>query len=320
MATEYIKDWAVTYNKATAVFSKDTNAANKADRKRGGWLKLVLEPVQSCGALGSAMEALDKISLVASNATQIAALPGNIKLYKAALAKFESENKKFVADAEEILKMKPFIPDKNGYEVPTPFKDAYADSYRQLKIMQTAVQAAFARAQNALASAENKEKLNKIEADKLTAKSKVTGADKAANDKIKEIMDEAAMKQFQLAFAPGFKSGMAKGAAVIQKIKASPTVATYNDEMHRGGRDISQQLLNVDKLKAHPKFKDSSLAKKLPAPGTLANEIVPFADGDLRRLAATATPADVTNALAQFTNLYKRIATTYQDVLAGKLK
>jgi hypothetical protein len=320
MATEFIKEWAVTYNKATAVFSKDMNAANKVDRQYGGWLKRVLEPVQSCAALGSAMEAIDKISLDATTPTQIAALPGNIKLYKAALPKFESEKKKFVADAEEILRLKPSVPDKNGYAVPTPFKDAYADSYRQLKIMQTDVQAFFARAQNALASAENKEKSNKIEADKLKAKSKVTGADDAANDKLKQISEEAAMKQFQLVFAPAFKSGMAKGAAVIQKIKASPTVATYNDEMNSGGRDISQQLVNITKLKAHPKFKDSSLAKKLPAPGALANEIVPFANGNLRQLATTATPADVTNALAQFTNLYKRIATTYQDVIAGKLK
>ncbi len=320
MATEYIKEWAVTYNKATAVFSKDINAANKVNRKYGGWLKLVLDPVQSSAALGSAMEALDKISLDATTPTQKAALPGNIKLYKAALPKFESAKKKFVADADEALKVKPSLPDKNGYETPTPFKDAYPDSYRQLKIMQTDAQATFARAQGALAAAENKEKSDKIEADKLQAKGKVTGADDAANAKLKEISEEAAMKQFQLVFAPAFKSGMAKGAAVIQKIKASPTVATYNVEMNDGGRDISQQLLNIVKLKAHPKFKDSSLSKKLPAPANLATEIVPFANGNLRQLAPTATPADVANALAQFTNLYKRIATTYKDVIAGKLK
>jgi hypothetical protein len=148
----------------------------------------------------------------------------------------------------------------------------------------------------------------------------VTGSDDAANAKIKAIQEDAAMKNFLLAFGTSFKSSVAKGAACIQKIKASPDLDTYNKQMDDCARDISQNLVNISKLKQNPKFKSSSLAKKLPDPAGLAREIVPYANGNMRKLPANATAEDVEKALATFTNLYKRIVVTYKDVIAGKVK
>ena len=60
--------------------------------------------------------------------------------------------------------------------------------------------------------------------------------------------------------ASGLNSSMAKGAAVIQKIKASPTVATYNTEMNSGGRDIRQNVLNIGLMKSNAGTKDLGAA------------------------------------------------------------
>lgn len=317
--TTFVNDWGSTYNKANVVFSKDINTSNKSDKNVGSQLKLMLEDANKPSGVLATLAAIDKIDLASGSAKDLAALPGQIKLFKATLAKLESETKKYVKVIDDTLKVKITMKDKNGYNLPAPLKDAFPDTYRQLKVMQTDVQAIYARASNALEAAVNTEKRDKIEAEKNKAKAKVPDGE-AGNAALKQISEEAAMKNLLLAFAPGFKSSMAKGAVVIQKIKASPEVATYNEHMNNGGRDISQNLVNLGKLKANPKFKGTALAKKLVDPGQMAKDILPFANGDLRHLPLTATPKEVVTALASFTALYKRIAVAYADVISGKVK
>lgn len=52
----------------------------------------------------------------------------------------------------------------------------------------------------------------------------------------------------------------------------------------------------------------------------MARDIIPFANGDKRNLPLTATEQDVKQALTEFTALYKQIATSYADVISGKIK
>lgn len=319
--TTFANEWGTTYNKANVVFSKDINTSNKTDKNTAATLKNVLSDINTPSGWVNALVAIDKIDMAGGSDKEKAALPGQIKLFKVAMAKLDGEKKKYLKAFEGVLKAKPSMKDKtNNMVVPTAIKDAFPDTYRQLKIMQADVDAIYARANNVLEGAINSEKRDKIEAEKNKAKDK-TAPGEAGNAAIKLIQDEAAMKNLLLAFSPSFKSAMAKGAVVIQKIKASPDVATYNVQMNDGGRDISQNLVNLGKLKANAKFKSTTLAKKLPDPAQLARDIVPFANGNLRRLdSATATPRDVANALAAFTALYKQIATTYADVISGKIK
>lgn len=317
--THFNSDWEKVYNKATIVFAKDINATKKTDKNLGLFLDEMLDDVQRPLDVVSAMVAIDKIDLAGGSPKEIAALPGNVKLFRAAMDKFETARTKYVKALDEALKLQPSMKDKNGLIVPKPIKDGFPDTYRQLKILKTEIEAIFARAGNELAGGENKEKSEKISAEKNKAQAKIKGSSEEDNLKIKAIQEEAAMKQFLIAFGTSFKSSMAKGAAVIQRIKASPDVATYNKEMNNGGRDISQNLVNIAKLKANPKFESSPLAKKLPDPAALAKEIVPFANGDQRSLDSTATAEDVKKHLAEFTQLYKRIAITYADVIAGKI-
>lgn len=319
MPYTFTKDWTDVYNKANVAFSKDINTANKAERGQGNALKLMLEDVNSASGLTVALGLLDKTDLFAGNDKAAAELPGKIKVFKAALEKVDGEKKKYLKLIEQALKLKPTIKDKNGYNLPTALKDAYPDTYRHLKIMGAEVEAIYQRASNLLADALNHEKVAKIQAEKNKAMDKAPKGEEG-NAAVKAISNEAVLKTALLKFAPSFKSAMAKGAGVIQKIKASPNVATYNAEMNNGGRDISQNLLNLGKIKADPKFKGTALAKKLPDPGQMARDIIPFANGDKRNLPLTATEQDVKQALAAFTALYKQIATTYADVISGKIK
>jgi hypothetical protein len=319
MPYTFAKSWGDTYNKANVVFSKDINTANKTDRKLGGVLKTLLEDANRPLGFISALDVLDKQDLFAGNAKAEAELPAKIKSFKAALDKVEAEKKKYVKVLDDATKLKPTIKDKNGYDLPIPIKDAYPDTYRQLKIMQTEVEAIFQRASNLLTDALNHAKVAKIQAEKNKAMDKAPKGEEG-NAAVKAISNEAVLKTALLKFAPSFKSAMAKGAGVIQKIKASPNVATYNAEMNNGGRDISQNLLNLVKIKADAKFKGTTLAKKLPDPGQMARDIIPFANGDKRNLPLTATEQDVKQALTEFTALYKQIATSYADVISGKIK
>lgn len=319
MPYTFTQEWTDIYNKANVAFSKDINTANKAEKGQGNALKLMLEDVNGASGLTVALGVLDKTDLFAGSDKAAAELPGKIKVFKAALEKVDVEKKKYLKVVEQTLKLKPTVKDKNGYNLPTALKDAYPDTYRHVKIMGTEVEAIYQRASNLLADALNHEKLMKIQAEKNKAMDKAPKGE-AGNDALKAISTEAVLKTALLKFAPSFKSAMAKGAVVIQKIKASPDVDTYNEQMADGGRDISQNLLNLGKIKADSKFKSTALAKKLPDPGQMATDIVPFANGNKRRLPLNASEQDVKQALAEFTALYKRIATAYADVISGKIK
>jgi hypothetical protein len=314
----YVSDWGKTFNAAAVVFSKDISATTKGNKSQGAVLKKILEDAQSPTGVIAALVALDKIDIVATGKDK-KTLAANIKLFKSALKKLEGEKKKYIKDLVETQNQKPTVSEQ-GFNIPTPMKKALPATYRQLKILQTEVEAIYARAANALDSAENSAKTQKNIEKGTDKKSKVKGADDAASAKLKAISEETSMKNFLLAFGKGFKSSVAKGAACIQKIKASPDVATYNSEMNYCARDISQNLVNISKLKKNPKFKNTSLAKKLTDPGAMARDILPYCNGDLRSLSPNATEKDVKKALADFTVLYKQIITTYKDVIAGKIK
>jgi hypothetical protein len=97
---------------------------------------------------------------------------------------------------------------------------------------------------------------------------------------------------------------MTQGSAVptidlTVSILQQPSSGKHHAVHLRQRRDISQNLLNLVKLKADAKFKGTALAKKLPDPGQMAKDIIPFANGEKRNLPSTATEKDVKQALAE---------------------
>ncbi len=315
--SKYYDEWLKVMNKAEAAFAKDINS--KQAKASDSGLKFLLTDAQD-PVVAQGLQALDKISLNHGSDAEREKLPANLKLFKAALKQFEGHKNQYVKDVNEAVKSKPTVLDQTGRRLATPMKEAYPETYRQLKILMTQAEAMYSRAENDLAVVEKLKETDKIDQKTNAAKSNVKGFDEVANQKVKAIQDESSMQKFMLKFATAFKSSMAKGAVAIQKIKSSPNAATYNEQMYNAGRDISQNLVNIGKLKSNPNFKKTSLAKSLPDPGDLANRILPFCNGAKYNLDVNAPDTEVKANLVEFTKLYKDIAKTYDYVIAGKAK
>ena len=315
MTQDYAKQWGEAYNKANIVFTSDVKSVMNSDSTAGRNFRTFLQPAVDSVSLLSALCALDEISLEGANERDRAALPANIKKFTAALATLASEKKKYLADVDDILKLTIPVPEKNknGEKLPRKIKEGFPQSYRHLKILKTTIEAIYAKAEQALDGANNRDELRKINEKKIAAMDKAE-----SEEQRKAIQEEARFKNFLLMFSKAFKSSMMKGGAAIQRMKAAPTREVYNAEMSTAGRDIAQNMNNVAIMKKNPKFKSHRLLSKLPDPGPLADELTPYADGKLLMLPTGTSDEDVKKHLANFVRVYKAIAAQYAQVLAGK--
>src|SRR6185312_8238081 len=229
-------DWTKVYNPASTSFNKDFQAATKADREMGGAAGSILEPAKKGTA--PLVQCLDRLGKV-RDFTGL-----NEKDLKAALAAAAKEIKQLAAEAKKyttILDATINGEIKWGYGQKAKVKDRLPESYRQLKILKTTLAAIQARAEREVKAFATQKEIKKI-GDKQTKD--MAKARKAGDDaKEKAIQAEAGLKKLLVTLSANYKSAMMKGAAVIQKIKASPDVATYNKEMFNGGRDIRQNIL-----------------------------------------------------------------------------
>jgi hypothetical protein len=311
--TDYVKEWGNLYNAAMAVFAKEVQKVGKGGRDAGATAQTALEGPKK-GTVGI-VACLDRIAKI-RDFTGL-----NEKDLKAALALLAKELKALDSEAKKynaVLDKAIAAEMKVGFAKPTKVKDDMPDAYRQLKVLKTGLAAIQARAANELKGFSAQKEIKKIGDKQAAGMQKARDADN--EPKAKEIEAEARLKKLLVTLSASYKSSMAKGAAVIQKIKSSPDVATYNDQMNNGGRDIRQNILNIGLMKQNAGLKDLKEVKALPAPGPLAQEIEEFATdtGGLRKLPATASKDDVVRALAKFSALYKRIDTTYKKLASVK--
>ena len=134
------------------------------------------------------------------------------------------------------------------------------------------------------------------------------GAQSAVDNLGKQMDIQAEMAKN---FLTGLKGAVARGLAAAQRIKADPTPKTYNTEMDKAGRDITQQLGNINKLTAS----GHQLPPSIPANhAALCAALVPFGNGNMRTVTPTANPqADTQAVLAAITQFNKTVKT----VVAG---
>jgi hypothetical protein len=312
MFADFTKSWENAFNTAGKDFFLDIQRLGKKNADDGRNLGVLLDPprkntVTLVGAFARLNKLPDPSSLtddqkkagIAALAKEVKALSAEVKKYVPSLDK--------AGIGEFILR---------GDNKKTKIKDLAPNSYRQLKVLKTELLSIEARIVNTAKNFATAKQSQKI-ADKQQAGMKK--AREASNeDKAKRIETDAKLKKMLLTFAAGYNSAMAKGAAIIQKLKQTPTLANYNTLMNDGGRDISQNVVNIVKMKANAATKNDKLVKSLPMPGTIAAEIALFGNGDLRKLKDTATQNEVNQAIAQFAALHKRIATTYAKLAAVK--
>jgi hypothetical protein len=312
MFADFTKSWEEHYNAAGKDFFLDVQKLAKKSADDGRNLSTLLDPPRkNTVALVAALARLNKIPD-----------PGSLKddQKKAGIAALSKEVKGLSA---EVKKYVPVLDKASAGEMilrgtsnKAKIKDLAPNSYRQLKVLKTELLAIEARIVNTAKNFETAKQSQKI-ADKQQVGMK-KARDNNDEDKAKSIEADARLKKMLLTLATGYKSGMAKGAAIIQKLKQAPTLANYNALMNDGGRDISQNIVNIGKMKANAAVKSDKLVKSLPDPGPMVAEIARFGNGDLRRLKDTASQAEVNNAIAQFIDLHKRITAAYQKLAAVK--
>jgi hypothetical protein len=308
-----VKEWGNVYNAAMVVLSKDDKRTKQQGGNENAAALAVIDPPKK-GTPGL-VKCFDRIAKVPDFS---GLKPDEFKKAMAAAVKefkaLDGEAKKYNAILDKAMN----ADCKVGFAPAKKAKDFLPDTYRQLKVLKTELGALQARIGNEIKTYSSRKETDKIAADQAKGMKKARDANN--EPKAKEIEAEARLKKMLVTLSSSYKSSMAKGAAVIQKIKASPDVATYNTLMNNGGRDIRQNILNIGLMKQNAGLKDLKQVKALPAPGPLATEIEEFATdtGGLRSLPTTATKDDVVRAITKFSALYKRIDTTYKALASVK--
>ncbi len=233
----------------------------------------------------------------------------------------KNRDSKAISTYEKAVKA--FVSEKKSYEkhltaaIKSVDKREHPAAYRELKILNTRLDALQARVENTLAGYKNAKELGKI-IDKGTKKVD-KARDKEGEDAAQAAQEVKALKQFMLQLKAMGNSGIRKGLASIQAMKKDPTVDTYNGTMNTAGRDVSQWVNNIAKLKANKKFKNNSVVKKLANPAPFVPQLTEFGNGAKRRLdPATTTPDDVAARIKEFSTLIKAVAQAYEPVLKFK--
>jgi hypothetical protein len=305
MANPFAQDWGNVYNPAVNAFSKDIKTSAQKNLDEGRALQALLGgPKDGTAKLLSAMVALDKVKFGSPDAktekASLATYETQVKVLKAAQATYCKQLD--AAAAGEIVSA------ANKKKV--KLKEYAPDSHRQLKVLSTELAAIVARAEPMMKSQQTvkqNEKINdKQQKDMAKAKSE---------EDRKAVEAEARLKKMLLTLNTSFTSSIRKGQAAIQKIKAKPDLKTYNDWMNNAGRDISQNLVNIKKMKSEAGLKDMKQVKALADPGPLAAQIAAYGNGALRKLPDTASAQDVKKALDDFNPLVKTIEAQYAKAL-----
>jgi hypothetical protein len=187
-------------------------------------------------------------------------------------------------------------------------KATEADLYRNLKIVITGSEAFVARMEQHAATWSKKAKDDKSWDEVQEIKDPI---DKKAAQDMRAL--EISLRDLKASL----NASLRKALAVVQRIKADPTPATYKTEMDKGGRDLYMSLVAAQKIKADTKLGVTSKAKKIPSPGTQLNDIKQYGEsaGLYRTLPDNATANQVQDQVKQFNQLVKLIATNYAGFL-----
>ncbi|MBX3604937.1 MAG: hypothetical protein KF788_06685 [Piscinibacter sp.] len=307
MANPFATDWGNVYNPAVNAFSKDIKTCAQKDLDEGrAVMGLLGKPKDGTAKLLAAMVELDKVKFGSPDP----------KVAKASLATYEAQVKLLKSAQGTYAKLLDTAMSGEIVSSQTKkkvkLKDLAPDSYRQLKVLSTELAAIVARAEQMLKSQQVVK-----QSDKINEKQQKDMAKAKSEEARKAVEAEARLKKMLLTLNSGFVSSISKGKAAIQKIKAKPDLKTYNEWMNNAGRDISQNLVNIKKMKDEAGLKDMKQVKALADPKSLATEIAVYGNGARRKLPDSASAQDVKKALDDFSDLVKRIEAQYANALKG---
>lgn len=191
-------------------------------------------------------------------------------------------------------------------------KAQWPQPYRELKVLKTQLNLIASKAEGALESYSKETTKAKEKADSALDKKREELRKKGMGDN--QINDETYLlkaKKLLLIFNTATKTAFAKAAAAVQQIKADPTPTTYNAVMSSGGRDLSQQFLNLIKIVNDPKAKDWPLVKNMPDLSPFEDDLKAFGNGDKRTVANDASKQDVLTLTGEFSKMMKGLIPIY---------
>jgi hypothetical protein len=184
-------------------------------------------------------------------------------------------------------------------------KNIWPDAYRELKVMRKKLDAITSKVESRLVIcskeyiAEQKKIGEKIA--KTTEKERAKGA---TDDEVGEATNFLKQQRMMIGWTKLTKAALAKAVATAQAIKADPTAQTYNTEMWSGGRDMTQQMVNLIKLVQDPKC-PKEVVKLMDGLPPHRNHLAEFGDGAKRKIDVN-TPKNQVEALnKEFSQLVK---------------
>lgn len=189
------------------------------------------------------------------------------------------------------------------------------DAYRALKKLRAHLDLVSAQVEhhmtsnskaNVKASEKSYDKVNKE-----TEKARNKGMSDA---EVKDEVDYAKQLRSLVQFPTAVKAAFAKAKTAVQAIKSDPTAATYNREMHAGGRNYTQQVSNLIKLskdsKCPPKVKDV-----LKGIEKYKSALDSYGNGDRRSVPADMSEKDILAYLKTFARLLKETYPYAEDMM-----
>lgn len=274
----FADDWGNVYNKSVQSFSgRKKVAVRELDQVRDG-----------TSALMESLAALDENDPTEGRQDEKAK---RLKAFAAEQKKLAKVATKYGAALDAAIKKTD--------------KDIWPEAYRELKVMQKKLDAITAKVESRLVTcskeyvAEQRKLGEKIT--KTTEKERAKGA---TDDEVNKATAFLKQQRMMIGWTKLTKAALAKAIATAQAIKADPTAQTYNTEMWSGGRDLTQQMVNLIKLVQDPKC-PKEVVKLMDGLPAHRNHLAEFGDGAKRKIDVNASKNQVETLNKEFSQLVK---------------
>ena len=277
--SDFAKKWGEGYNKCIQPLQGKGSPRTKE----------TISVAEDSAPLLKALIAIDKTDPMTKNAGK-----EREKLHKG----LEKEVKGFKSAASKYKKL-------IAAAVKTTDKGDHKDAYRSLKTLGAHLDTVDAAIDHHLFTSSKQ-----FEKDSMKARERVEKeTDKAQKKGLSDVdvnkeADYAKQLRQLTQFSTQVKTVATKAKSAVQAIKADPTPKTYNDVMESGGRNYTQQFVNLIKLskdaKCPPKVKE--LLKGLDG---YRSGLSAYGDGNRRRIPLDTPEKDVLAYNKEFVQLLK---------------